>query len=227
MDFVDLYCERVAPALLGEPFNLATNLAFLGVAAIGWQAARRQGRWGAEAKILTGLIVAFGIGSGLFHSFANTLTRWLDALPIALFMAAYLFIYVRAVLNASTPAAGIATGAFVAAAAVARLLPPALNGSVIYAPALVLVVLLGIVHCAIARHQAWMLLAAAGAFTGALVMRTLDAPLCAWAPTGTHFVWHLGTALAIYFAMRGLIPHLPARRAGRSPPQNALAKERA
>lgn len=28
-DYVDLYCERLAPGLFGEPLNLLSNLAFL------------------------------------------------------------------------------------------------------------------------------------------------------------------------------------------------------
>jgi len=60
-----------------------------------------------------------------------------------------------------------------------------------------------------ARQEPALLLAAAASLVAALVMRTLDAPLCAAVPTGTHFLWHAGAALGIYLAMRALSPFLP------------------
>ncbi len=45
-------------------------------------------------------MIAFGVGSTLFHAFANTMTRWVDVLPIAAFIATYLWLYVRRVLEA-------------------------------------------------------------------------------------------------------------------------------
>lgn len=208
-EFVDLYCERVAPGLFGEPLNLITNAFILLAAWASWRMARGGGRAGADAALLVTLVAAFGMGSALFHSFANTLTRWLDAVPIGLFVAAYFWVYQRRVLGISNPVALVATAVFVVVAIAARQFPDVLNGSLIYAPALVLVAGLGVVHMAMARHEAATLLAAAGCLVAALVMRTVDAPICAVVPIGTHFLWHTGAALGIYLAMQALVPFLP------------------
>ena len=45
-DYLDHYCERMAPGLWGEPFNLLSNFAFLIAAAVVWRirSRRRRGR---------------------------------------------------------------------------------------------------------------------------------------------------------------------------------------
>jgi hypothetical protein len=80
-----------------------------------------------------------------------------------------------------------------------------LNGALLYAPAFILLLALGVFH---ARHWAavrFSLLAAAGVFAIALVFRTLDQEVCPALPIGTHFLWHSLTGLAAYLAMRCLI----------------------
>ncbi len=94
---------------------------------------------------------------------------------------------------------------FVLAAVGARQFPDILNGSIIYAPALVLVTVLGLVHLVREHHDRYALIAAAGAFMMALGFRAIDNAVCAAFPVGTHFLWHLLTALSLYLAMRALI----------------------
>jgi hypothetical protein len=83
-----------------------------------------------------------------------------------------------------------------------------LNGSLIYVPALFLVVGLGLVHLLQAKNARYDLLAAAGVFVVALFFRTIDNMVCAEFPLGTHFLWHVLGALASYLAMRALIANL-------------------
>jgi hypothetical protein len=40
-------------------------------------------------------------------------------------------------------------------------------------------------------------------------MRSLDMPLCAGWPVGTHFLWHLLNALLLYLLVRLVILHGP------------------
>ena len=126
---VDRYCERVEPGLLGEPLNAVTNLAILFVAWMAWREAQRSTAPDRGIGLLIALLASFGFGSGLFHSFANSLTRWLDVLPIAAFIATYLWLYLRRVAGIRPAAAWLAVAAFVVAAIVARQFPGILNGS--------------------------------------------------------------------------------------------------
>lgn len=205
MEAVDLYCERIGPALWAEPLNAITNGAFLVVAWLVWRLARDTGGPDAETGLLIGLLAAIGTGSGLFHTFANTLTRWLDVVPIALFTLAYAWIYCRRILGLS---AGTVLGLVAAAGLaiiVSRQFPGVLNGSLKYAPAFSLAVGLGTLHVMQGRRERYSLLAAAGVILVALFFRSVDMAACSQFPFGTHFLWHLFAALAFYFAARGLI----------------------
>ena len=116
MNSVDLYCERIEPGLLGEPLNAATNLALFIAAFFAWRYATRSDALTNGVKLLLVLLIAFGAGSTLFHTFANVITRWLDVLPIAAFITAYLWLYVRCLLNQSAAAATLVSVGFVVAA---------------------------------------------------------------------------------------------------------------
>lgn len=211
---VDLYCERVAPGLLGEPLNAATNAAIVIAAWFAWRYARRSAEPTGGIVLLIGLLIAFAAGSTLFHTFANNITRWLDLLPIASFVGVYLWIYVRQVMNLSVVTATLSVMTFVAAYVGARQFPGVLNGSIIYAPALALLLALGAVHFARAQRERATLIGAAGALLAALFFRTIDNAVCGAWPAGIHFLWHLFAALALYLAMRALIANLPRAEAG-------------
>lgn len=85
---VDLYCERTGPGLWAEPANALTNLAFIVAGLWGVRQVRRY-RTGSFAEVLAWWVVAIGIGSTLFHTFASKGTIWADILPIAGFTLAY------------------------------------------------------------------------------------------------------------------------------------------
>jgi hypothetical protein len=159
----------------------------------------------AGVVFLIALMVAISLGSTLFHTFADTTTRWLDVIPIAAFITAYLWIYLRRVLGSSAMIATICSAIFILAAVVSRQFPEVLNGSVIYAPALVLVVGLGLIDLATRRREKGVLIGAAAIFIAALGFRAIDNSVCAAFPVGTHFLWHLLTALSLYLAMRALV----------------------
>jgi hypothetical protein len=53
------------------------------------------------------------------------------------------------------------------------------------------------------------MIAATGVFICAFAARTLDMRVCSVFPLGTHFLWHLLSALFLYLLMRLAILHLP------------------
>ena len=86
-----------------------------------------------------------------------------------------------------------------------------LNGSLIYAPALLVILLLAEYHYRRRKAGRHLLLVAAAAFAIALALRSIDLRVCAQFETGTHFLWHLLIALVIYLALLALLQNTPAR----------------
>ena len=208
---IGLYCERLGPGIWAEPINALTNLAFL-VAAFAafavWRLADQCRSLSVVTGLLIGLMVAIGIGSGLFHTFATSWARVLDVLPILLFQIAYLWIYgSRIIMMQTVHLAGLAI-LFLIAAYFGRQFPHLLNGSLIYLPAFILLLGLGLYHYRHARTEPTLLLWAAAIFSASLFLRSIDLAVCKHFPIGTHFFWHLFNGLLVYLAFRGLLMNL-------------------
>jgi Ceramidase len=203
--YIDLYCERLAPGLFGEPANALSNVAFFAAAWLLALEARRRGAWRPDIALLVALIVVVGIGSTVFHTVATTWAQWLDLVPILLFQLAFLWIYAARELGWPPHAAGVLVAAFLAVALYARQFPEPFNGSITYAPAIVAIFVLGLHHRATHLRQPPRLLYAAGIFTVSLFLRTIDAAACEWFPFGTHFFWHLLNGAVLYLAVRSLL----------------------
>jgi len=212
MAYVDLYCERLASGLLAEPVNAATNIAFFVAAWVLWRQARREGSGSGELSMLIGLMVAIGIGSGLFHTFAETWAMVLDVVPILLFQLAFLWIYSRRVIGWPAWAAATLFGGFLLASLYARGFPHLLNGSLTYALAITAILALGTYHWLAQKPSRFMLIGAAGVFALSLFFRTIDEAVCPQFPLGTHFLWHLLDAVVLYLCGRTLVAADPNSR---------------
>lgn len=200
----DLYCERLGPGLLAEPVNALTNAAFFAAAWYAWRDARALGRTDASTCLLIALTVVIGIGSSLFHTFATGWARVLDELPILLLQLLYLWTYARRVIGMRRwPAAGW-VAAYLALALYCRGFGHLLNGSLVYTPAMLMALGLGIVHWRSQPKFRPLLLRAAALLGTAVVLRTFDAPVCGAFPLGTHFLWHLLVAGVVYLSLRAL-----------------------
>jgi len=223
------YCERGSdPTFWAEPINAFTNLAFILVAALAatmlHRAPNAQGR-GAETLLIV-LVVAIGIGSFLFHTFA---TRWAwltDVGPITLFMLVYFGYALRRFVGLNWPSVSACVGLFVGALWLAEGVPcspnfmpvsnglglACLNGAAGYLPGLVALIGIGLV-LVVHRHAAGRtLLVAAGVFTVSMVFRTMDFETCTMtmvlgARIGTHFLWHLLNAMVLYLLLRAALLH--------------------
>lgn len=208
----DFYCERSgAGGPWTEPVNALTNLAFLVAAvAVAVRLGRTKGlgwRNGWDLWLLTLLLAAIGLGSGLWHTFA---TRWgllADLLPIALFINLYLLSFGWRVLKLRWPGLLLLWLGYQGANFGLFALVPAdaLNGSVGYLPALAF--LIGFAWWLYrSRHPMRHDMAlAASLFALSVTARTLDRAVCSALPLGTHFLWHLLNALLLYLLLSGLI----------------------
>jgi Ceramidase len=214
---VDLYCERTSPALWNEPFNAISNLAFLLAAAWAAQTWNQLGRRDSMALLLTVLAVAVGIGSFLFHTFANRWSELADILPILTFVSAYAVAAVLRFAGARlAPGIASALAALALAGPAAWVMwlrgspqaptgPDAFNGSGQYLPAAAGLVVLALVLTVRQRASAPWIAAAALAFCAALAFRTADLALCAAWPMGTHFLWHLLDGLTVALLLQAMV----------------------
>ncbi|WJY21630.1 ceramidase domain-containing protein [Fontisubflavum oceani] len=195
---IDAYCERLDPSFWAEPLNAVTNSAFLLAAAfmaIRLRDARLPLAWG-----LVGLLAAIGIGSFLFHTFATAWAALSDVIPIALFILVYLFALNRDVWRWPFWTAFLGTVAFLPYAA---LVTPFFNAlpffevsAIYWSVPLALLIYAALLRSRTAEIARGMVIGA-GILMLSLTARSLDMPLCAALPFGTHFLWHLLNAVML------------------------------
>jgi hypothetical protein len=201
---IDVYCERLAPGLLAEPLNAASNLAFF-VAA--WLVLRHvRGRaW--DFHVLAGLLALIGIGSLTFHTVATVWAAIADTLAIAIFIWFYLqrllvrFGHLNNVLATLTVVVYA-----IGSRAVEKSFPDgALNGSAGYLPALATLLVITAWVSVTARPARRPFIVASLTFLASLTLRTVDQAACPTFPLGTHFLWHLLNATVLYVLCIGLV----------------------
>lgn len=218
--YIDIYCERTEPGLWAEPVNALTNLAFILAAWLVLRQARAEGRLDWPMKVLIGLVFAIGIGSGLWHTFAQRWAGAADVIPILLFIVTYVGLTMWRYFGMRPAEAVSLAVAFLFFApglrsAAAASLPAAMSPSFGYLPALVALTVSGVLLM-LRRHPVgpW-LLAAAGVFVVSLTFRALDGRVCEGFPLGTHFMWHILNAVVLGVLMLAFLRH-GARAPGRA-----------
>ena len=205
--YIDIYCERTGPEFWSEPLNAVTNLAFIIAAFL---LARTLMRADAESRrdyaswMFTGLIFVIGIGSGLFHTFATRWALFADVIPIAVFILLYTWYAMRRF--AASPVS-VCVAAVVAVLATAQAVPSltGLRGGAYIAALAALIVIGGFLDIRRNHRAGRMLLAAAAIFAVSLTLRTVDGPVCAAIPVGTHFLWHLLNAAVLFIVTSALV----------------------
>jgi hypothetical protein len=195
---IDSYCERTSAAFWAEPVNAATNLAFLVAALLGFVLWRRSGRRDSASLFLVILVGVIGIGSFLFHTFANRWSSLADIVPISVFIYAYFGLALVRFVGLGRGVAALATLAFLGASVAAGpLLAPLAGSSSGYFPALAALIAVGGGLTLAGRAPGPLVLAAGGVFAVSLAFRMADQPVCADWPLGTHFGWHILNATTL------------------------------
>lgn len=228
------YCERgLDPAFWAEPVNAITNAAFIIAALVAtwhWLRLPAAARGPVEACLIA-LIYAMGIGSFLFHTFATPWAALADTIPIGIFMVAYLAYALKRYLGLGwliTFALLVLFFISLWQSSVARCDGgPCFNGSLAYAPALVVLLVIGSILF-VRKHPAGLSLFAAGAiFALSLTFRTMDQTACSETvlptgrPLGLHFMWHVLNATLLYVLVRAALLYgtatVPASKPADSP----------
>lgn len=211
---IDAYCERVDFSFWAEPVNALTNLAFLLVAFVMWRRLKGQGM--PMAMTLVVVLAAIGIGSFLFHTFATQWASAADVLPILVYILGYIYLANSAYWGLKRlPALGLTLLFFPYAGATVPLFNSLgfLGSSAGYAPVPVLIY----AYAFLLRHRlpevARGLTIGATILVVSLAFRTIDEPLCAGFPLGTHFMWHILNAIMLGWMIEVYRRHILATHA--------------
>ena len=206
---IDIYCERTGPEFWSEPVNALTNVFFLIAAWFSWRQAKSHQATTPGICLLIGLIHAIGIGSFLFHTFANQWSELTDIVPIFLFQLTFLWLYFRTVIKFGYNIIIPILIVFLFLIYLSRQYHATLNGSIMYAPALAVTALIAVYHWKTEKTEPYVMAAATGTLIAALTFRTVDMIICTCIPLGTHFLWHTCNAVTFYLVMRGIIANQP------------------
>ena len=212
---IDGYCERLDPSYWAEPLNAVTNLAFLIGAFVIWRRIRGAGLPLATALVV--ILAVIGVGSYLFHTHATVWASTVDVIPIGVFILTYLFAANRHYWQLPVWHALILTALFIPfAAATVPLFAqiPDLGSSAGYAPVpLLILIYAGLLHRRAPATARGMVLGAL-ILIASLTFRTIDGPLCALIPVGTHFLWHLLNAVMLAWMIEVYRRHMLAAPQG-------------
>ena len=195
---VDIYCERTGPEYWSEPVNALTNAAFVIAALIMWR--RVQGPGLGLARAMCGVLGAIGVGSWLFHTHANGLTGLLDVLPIVGFIVLYIHAANRAFLGLGPlPSVAIAVAFVPVSALLSGPLSalPVIGVSASYIPVALLILAYAALLARRLPETARGLALGGAILLASITARSIDQPLCAVLPMGTHFLWHLMNGLML------------------------------
>jgi hypothetical protein len=212
-DPIDAYCERLGPGLWAEPLNALTNLAFIVAALIcAWRLGHPRPPLGLALAVI---LAAIGVGSGLFHTFANGVTALLDVLAIAVFVFVYVFAVNRHVLGWTRGwawASMLALAPYLAVATTGFAALPGFAVSSVYWSVCALIAGYGVVLWSRKPKLARGLLIGAAILSVSITARSLDLSLCETLPRGTHFVWHILNAVMLGWMIetyRRAVPRAP------------------
>lgn len=221
LSFMDGYCERILGSESGnltlfgyEPINTISNLAFL-VASLLLFA-----RWYSsplvnfknsfDVLLLTLFLGLITIGSGLWHYYGVYPYQLFDIAPIALFIHSYLLIFCIRIIKFSIPKTFLVWLGFIIVTWISdhSLPPDILNGTLLYLPAYVMLVIFTSYAYFIKHVDQHYLLNGLVVWSISLIARTIDLPICSTIPIGTHFIWHLLNAFLLYLLTLFMMNHI-------------------
>ena len=200
--YLDNYCERAGQvALWSEPVNALSNLAFVFAALLAFKAMRRINPPAfADGYLLCTLLFCIGIGSFIWHVWPTSSTIMMDVIPITLFINVYLITFLKRGFGWHwwQVSCGFLALQFLNVVAALFFNPDTLHGTIMYLPTYGMLV--GMVAYSQWKRipSARSLFAVTLLWTLSLICRTIDIPLCAALPIGTHFLWHLLNASVLY-----------------------------
>lgn len=205
---IDIYCERLDTSFWAEPINAITNLSFILASLFAIYIHKKDGLKDKAFLFLSFMVALIGIGSFLFHTFANTWSSLADTIPIWSFVVLYVFFVIRIIFHASWfRIIRVMLIVFVLAYFGFTLAnsedsgEKILNGSLQYAPALFFMAVFAISLYFKRRMLFKYVASAVLVFFLSLSFRTVDMHFCESLEIGTHFMWHILNALMLFLLL--------------------------
>jgi hypothetical protein len=198
------YCERLEPGILQEPLNAVSNAAFFLAAWASWVMARKKVAMNSGKILLIVLIISIGVGSTLFHVFPARWSLGFDVIPIVAFQICCIFLYATRIMGLERPITLVVIFLFLAANVFLTRFSSVLNGSLPFMPALLVLLVFGLIHLNTQTEGRWSLIGAFLIFLISLVFRSVDLVVCPAFSWGTHFMWHILNSGVLYLLVRGL-----------------------
>lgn len=193
------YCEQVAGFWLTQPLNVITNLAYIigGVYLYRYVKVNNLNR--NLGIILSGLMIALGVGSTAWHSHKSIPTIMMDEVPIYLFILLSIFILTKSLTKSFLNTLGAMGLVAIIYHVIFTYIPGAgvYSGSLKYAFALFVFVALSML--VVKKYgQEYNFSTPLCIFAIAIALRSVDLYICQYFPLGTHFLWHILVAAAMY-----------------------------
>lgn len=209
------YCERTDGSFWSEPSNALSNIAFPISAFIAGRLLINVSRPDNEALLLIRVLWLVGLGSFIFHTFATRWAEILDIIPIVIFVILYLFLGLRRFFNFSPIITLLIFSTFGVSLMSAVEHIDLFNGSVIYAPALSVLIMYFIFFLLAipdmrSIHGSYMMTTfslglAVLFFIISIIFRTIDKLYCEQFPIGTHFIWHILNSVVIFLLISAFV----------------------
>lgn len=198
------YCEKHI-GILQQPLNTISNAAFFLAAWASWVLAGKEAAANSGNILLIVLIISIGVGSTLFHAFPARWSLFFDVIPIVFFKIIFIFLYTSRIMRLEWPIPLVIILLFLAINTVMTRFSSLFNGSLSYAPALLILLVFGIFHFNTQLDGKWLFIGAFLIFLISLTFRTVDFVFCPSIPFGTHFMWHILNSIVLYLSVRGLV----------------------
>ncbi len=200
---VDQYCERLDTSFWAEPMNALSNVAFIVAGLMLLRMWLKSPGHHIIGLLLVLNVLVIGIGSFLFHTFANRWSSLADVLPITVFIHGYLLLALHTYLHFKWWQAAAATLAFFAASPLlGAALAPLMGSSAFYIPALLAIFAVAIATREDNRHTSNALRDAGLIFAVSIAFRAADLAVCEALPQGTHPRWHLLNSFVLFLLVR-------------------------
>lgn len=207
------YCERAQdPSFWAEPINAVTNAAFIIAAVVCLVIALRERRADGPVLWLTGVTAVIGVGSFLFHTYAEPWAAAADVIPIGSFILSFFVLSMRCFAGYSWGRSFLLLIGFIAALIAMSfvmnlLLRDIVGGSVSYGPALVSLFVVGVWFHRRGNPAGMWLIVVSGIFLASLTSRAVDFAFCDALPMGTHWLWHILNGVVLGGLTLAMIRH--------------------
>lgn len=203
---IPTFCEQIALGFIAEPLNAFSNLAFI-LAAIGiFKLLAINKIQKLEYKLVLLLVFLTGVGSFLWHATRTPFGLILDAVPTALSFTLVTFIFLEKLISNKALALLIVlillptrfiVSSFASTDVISSLIRHSIN-----AGGFLIMILWAFKKYGRIALEGFGVLAI---YLLAIIMRMIDSPICQTFQTGTHFLWHIFSAVAAYSAVKFLI----------------------